>query len=186
LSQLAAGCSFQRCGLGQTALRKVSFQDSFSMKEEHPTLLSSLRALPHPVWILFFGSFLNKFGAFVVPFLAIYLTKQGYTLADAGFAISAYGIGNLVASLLGGYLADTLGRRKTIVLSMLSGAVSMMLLSQARGLQAIILLAALTGLTSELYRPAASALLADLVPSGQRVTAFSAYRMAFNAGWAFG
>ena len=156
------------------------------MKTENPTLLSSLQALPRPVWILFFGSFLNKFGAFVVPFLAIYLTKQGYTLADAGFAISAYGIGNLIASLLGGYLADTLGRRKTIVLSMLSGAASMMLLSQARGLPAIIILAALTGLTCELYRPAASALLADLVPAGQRVTAFSAYRMAFNAGWAFG
>ncbi len=162
--------------------------------------------MPRPVWILFFGSFLNKFGAFVVPFLAIYLTKQGYSLTDAGFAISAYGIGNLVASLLGGYLADTLGRRKTIVLSMFSGAAAMMLLSQAHGLPAIIILAALTGLTNELYRPAASALLADLVsnselhsevpalPSatrphdihGQRVTAFSAYRMAFNAGWAFG
>lgn len=149
-------------------------------------MLSSLRALPRPVWILFFGSFLNKFGAFVVPFLAIYLTKQGYTLADAGFAIGAYGIGNLLASLLGGYLADTMGRRKTIVLSMFSGGASMLLLSQARELPALILLSGLTGLTSELYRPAASALLADLVPAGQRVTAFSAYRMAFNAGWAFG
>ncbi len=148
--------------------------------------MSGLRALPRPVWILFFGSFLNKFGAFVIPFLAIYLTRQGYTLTQAGFAIAAYGIGNLVASILGGYLADTLGRRKTIVLSMLSGGASMLLLSQARELTAIILLAALTGLTSELYRPAASALLADLVPSGQRVTAFAAYRMAFNAGWAFG
>src|SRR5207244_2956823 len=46
--------------------------------------------------------------------------------------------------------------------------------------------AALTGLAGELYRPASSALLADLVPAGQRITAFSAYRMAFNAGWAFG
>ncbi|MDB6026396.1 MAG: Major facilitator transporter [Verrucomicrobiales bacterium] len=156
------------------------------MNTENPTLMSSLRTLPRPVWILFVGSFLNKFGAFVIPFLAIYLTRQGYTLADAGLAISAYGVGNLVASLLGGYLADTIGRRKTIVLSMVSGAVSMLLLSQAHGLPAIMLLAALTGLTNELYRPAASALLADLVPTGQRVTAFSAYRMAFNAGWAFG
>jgi MFS family permease len=41
-------------------------------------------------------------------------------------------------------------------------------------------------LTGELYRPASAALLIDLVPPGQRVTAFSAYRMAFNAGWAFG
>lgn len=156
------------------------------MKPENPTLLSSLRALPRPVWILFFGSFLNKFGAFVVPFLAIYLTRQGYTLADAGIAIGAYGAGNLIASLLGGHLADTFGRRKTIVLSMFSGAVAMLLLSQARSLPAITVLAALTGLTNELYRPAASALLADLVPLGQRLTAFSAYRMAFNAGWAFG
>jgi MFS family permease len=156
------------------------------MKTENPTLLSSLRALPRPVWILFFGSFLNKFGAFVVPFLAIYLTQQGYTLTDAGIAIGAYGVGNLIASLLGGYLADTIGRRKTIVLSMLSAAIAMMLLSQAKRLETIIALAALAGLTGELYRPAASALLADLVPTGQRVTAFSAYRMAFNAGWAFG
>ncbi len=121
-----------------------------------------------------------------MPFLAIYLTKQGYSLTQAGYAISAYGIGNLGASLLGGYLADTVGRRKTIVLSMFSGAVTMLLLSQARELPTIILLAALTGVTNELYRPAASALLADLLPEGQRVTAFSAYRMAFNAGWAFG
>jgi MFS family permease len=156
------------------------------MKNENPTLLSSLKELPRPVWILFFGSFLNKFGAFVVPFLAIYMTQQGYTLADAGIAIGAYGVGNLIASLLGGHLADTFGRRKTIALSMFSGAVAMMLLSQARGLPAIIFLSTLTGLTCELYRPAASALLADLVSPGQRVTAFSAYRMAFNAGWAFG
>ena len=138
------------------------------------------------MWILCFGSFLNKFGAFVVPFLAIYMTKQGFTLAQAGFAISAYGIGNFVASLLGGFLADTLGRRKTIVLSMFSGAAAMLLLSQVHSLIGIIALSALTGITNELYRPAASALLADLVPNGQRITAFSAYRMAFNAGWAFG
>jgi MFS family permease len=50
----------------------------------------------------------------------------------------------------------------------------------------IILWSAIAGLTGELYRPASSALLADLVPAGQRVTAFAAYRMAFNAGWAFG
>ena len=114
------------------------------------------------------------------------MTKQGYSLNEAGVAISAYGIGNLLASFVGGYLADAIGRRKTIVLSMFSGAASMLVLSQARGLPAIVVIAALTGITNELYRPAASALLADIVPSGQRVTAFSAYRMAFNAGWAFG
>jgi MFS family permease len=151
-----------------------------------PTLIASLRALPRPVWILFFGTFLNKFGTFVVPFLTLYLTREGYSLTDAGIAIGAYGVGHLVASLLGGHLADTFGRRKTIALSMFSAAAAMMLLSQARNLPLVIVLAALAGLTCEMYRPAASALLADLTPAGQRVTAFSAYRLAFNAGWAFG
>jgi MFS family permease len=156
------------------------------MKTTHPSLLSSLRALPRPAWVLFFGVFLNKFGAFVIPFLTLYLTGRGYTLGDAGLAIGAYGAGNLAASVLGGYLADRIGRRKTIVLSMFSAALAMMCLSTARSLPAIIALTGLAGLTGELYRPASSALLGDLISPEQRVTAFAAYRMAFNAGWAFG
>jgi len=151
-----------------------------------PTLWSSLRTLPRPVWILFAGTFINKFGAFVVPFLTIYLTRQGYTVGQAALAVGAYGVGNLAAAILGGHLADKLGRRKTIVFSMFSGAIAMLLLSQARTLPAIILLTALVGLVGELYRPACSALLADLIPPGQRVTAFAMYRVAFNAGFAFG
>ena len=156
------------------------------MNPTHPTLRVSLRALPRPAWILFFGTFLNKFGTFVLPYLAIILTRHGYSPSDAGLAIGAYGVGTLLASALGGHLADTIGRRKTIALSMFSSAAAMMMLSQARGLPAIVLLTGLAGLAAELYRPASSALLTDLVPAGQRVVAFSAFRMAFNAGWAFG
>jgi len=149
-------------------------------------LWAGLRMLPRPAWILFLGTFLNKFGAFVVPFLALYLTSRGYTVGETGLAIGAYGVGNLFASLLGGHLADSLGRRKTIVLSMFSGAAMMMLLSQAHSLPVIIALAVLTGLTCESYRPASMALLTDLVRSDKRVTAFASLRMAFNAGFAFG
>jgi MFS family permease len=148
--------------------------------------LTTLRSFPRSVWVLLAGIFLNKFGTFVVPFLALYLTRQGFTTGDAGLAIGAYGLGRLCAAFIGGHLADTLGRRKTIVLSMVLAAVSMMLLSQARSLPAIVLLTGLASLTGELYLPACGALLADLVPEHQRVTAYAAYRLAFNAGWAFG
>src|SRR5439155_16943742 len=136
--------------------------------------------------VLCAGTLLNKFGTFVIPFLALYMARKGFSIEVAGLAISAYGVGHFLASILGGHLADTLGRRKTIVLSMVAAAVSMLLLSQARSFAAIWFLTALTGLSGELYRPAGSALLADLVPPGQRVTAYSIYRLAFNAGWAFG
>ena len=42
------------------------------MNETQASLRDNLRALPRGAWILFFGTFLNKFGTFVLPFLAIY------------------------------------------------------------------------------------------------------------------
>lgn len=161
------------------------------MSTTHPPphtqpLLSTLRSFPRPVWVLFAGVFLNKFGTFVVPFLTIYLTRRGFSAKEAGVAFGAYGVGRIAAAVLGGYLADTIGRRNTILISMLSTAATMLLLSQAESLAAIAMLIALVSLTGEMYVPACAAMLADLTPPHQRVTAFSTYRMAFNAGWAFG
>lgn len=150
------------------------------------TLRANLGAIPAPAWILFAGTFINRFGSFVVIFLVLYLTRRGYSIAQAGLALGAYGIGNLGSSLLGGFLADRIGRRRTIVLSMFSAAAALLVLSQAQAFQAILILAALTGLTADLYRAAAGAMLADLVPAGQRLTAFTLYRLAINAGLAFG
>jgi MFS family permease len=149
-------------------------------------LWREIRALPRPAWILFAGSFVNRFGSFVSVFLILYLVNAGFSLPQAGLAASAYGGGGLAAALVGGYLADRLGRRGTIALSMFGAAAAALLLSQARGLGLIIPLTALFGMLSELYRPASAALLADVVPEGRRLTAFAGYRLAVNAGFAFG
>src|SRR5438874_801036 len=161
-------------------MNHVAVTEQEQALNSRPGLLATLRTFPRPVWILCGGCFLNKFGTFVIPFLALYMTRQGFSVTQAGLAISAYGLGHFVASILGGQLADTIGRRKTIVLSMATVAVSMLLLSQARSFGAIIVLTAITGLTGELYRPASSALLADLIPPSQRVTVYAIYRLAFN------
>ena len=154
--------------------------------EEKQTLWANLRALPRGAWVLFVGTFINRFGGFVVPFLTLYLTGHGFSPDAAGLAIIAYGAGHLIASLVGGHLADHLGRRETILLSTFGAAITMLLLSQAHSLPAILALSFLTGLVSEAYRPAASALLTDLVKPEQRLTAFAALRVTFNAGFAFG
>ena len=151
-----------------------------------PTLRENLRALPRPAWVLFGGTFVNRFGTFVMPFLAIYMTRQGFTPTQAGFAVSAYGAGHILASFIGGHLADRIGRRHTIALSMFLSGTMMLALSQAHTFPTIILFAFLVGLTSEVYRPAASALLGDLVTPEQRVAAFGMYRFAINLGFAVG
>ncbi len=145
-----------------------------------------LHDLPRAIWILSAGALVNRLGAFVWYFLALFLVQQGYGAAEAGLALAAFGAGTIPASLVGGWLADTLGRRETIAVSMFSGAATFVALSQARAVALIVALVALAGFTSELYRPASSALIADLTPPGHRVTAYALYRLAFNAGIAAG
>lgn len=149
-------------------------------------LLTDLRALPGKFWVLFAGTFINRFGTFVWPFLTIYLTRLGHPPTAAAWAISAYGLGSLLGSALGGWLADHLGRRNTIVLGTFSAAASYMLLYSATALPAIILWTALAGLCGGSYHPAIGALIADIVPPALQVRASAAIRLAANAGFAFG
>lgn len=147
---------------------------------------AGVRALPAAAWLLFAGTFVNRFGSFVSVFLALYLVDEGYPAAEAGLAIGGYGIGAIAASTLGGHLADRLGRRETIAVSMFGSSAVMLALSQARTIELIVVLTVLAGATAELYRPAAGALLTDLTPAGQRVPAFAVYRFAINLGFAAG
>lgn len=149
-------------------------------------LRQAVRDVPREAWVLYGGTFINRFGSFVLPFLVLYLVRRGYTTLQAGAVVSLYGAGSLLASMAGGYLADHLGRRATIATSMFTSALILIALSQAQRLPAIAILTALAGLTAELYRPASGALLADLIPEGRRVTAFALYRLAINAGFAMG
>ena len=149
-------------------------------------LRENLRSLPPAAWILLGGTFVNRFGTFVMPFLVLYLTRSGYSIAQAGLGVGAYGAGHVMASLLGGHLADRIGRRNTIVLSMFGSAAAMLALSQARGFAAILILACLAGTAAEMYRPASHALLVDLVGPKQSIFAFGMYRFAVNLAFAAG
>jgi MFS family permease len=147
---------------------------------------SDLRKLPRPAWVLYGGTFINRFGGFVLTFLVLYLTERGYSPRAAGAALALYGVGSIAANVVGGHLADVLGRRNTIALSMFSSAATMLALSQADALGWILALTAVAGFCAELYRPASAALIADLTPAGERVTAYAVYRLAVNAGVAAG
>src|SRR4029450_8601359 len=139
------------------------------MAEPRPTLREGIRSLPAPVWILCAGTFVNRFGSFVAVFLVLYLRAKGYSIAEAGFIVSLYGAGHVAAAAVGGPVAGRLARRNAIAISMFSSAATLLALSQADEIAIIGALTVLAGLTGEMYRPASAALLADLVPAGQRL-----------------
>ena len=154
---------------------------------EARTLRRNVRELPAAAWWLVGGMFVNYFGAFVPMYLILFLPRdRGFTTAGASLAVGAYGLGELAAGPVGGSLADRLGRRTTIVLTTLAAAACTMGLYAVHSRSAIIVAAFLTGFATEAFRPAASALMTDLVPERQRVTAFALMRFAGNLAFGIG
>jgi MFS family permease len=151
-----------------------------------PSLRANLRAMPRSAWVLFAGSFVNRLGTFVLPFLTLYLTGRGYSPAQAGVAIACYGLGGLLSQVAGGLVADRIGRRNAIAVSMFGASALTLALWRATSLAAIYPITFVLAAFAELYRPASGALIADLLPEEQRVTAFTLYRLTVNVGWAAG
>ncbi|MEQ1842149.1 MAG: MFS transporter, partial [Verrucomicrobiales bacterium] len=149
-------------------------------------LATQLRLLPKSFWVLVGATFVNRFGVFVVPFLAIFITRNGNTVTQAGWAVAAYSLGGFAAAWIGGWMADRLGRNATMALSSLAGAACMLAMSQAVDWRALVLLAFLTGTINEAGHPAGAALVQDLVPEENRILAYAVLRFAINLAWSMG
>lgn len=156
------------------------------MTHEKTTLIHDLRSLPKAFWTLFVGMGINRFGTFVFPFLTIVLRERGVSLPDIGFVLTGFGVGMLGSTLAGGWFADRFGRKNTIACGTFLQAAAFFALYFTTGTFPLFVLTTLAGFAGGFYHPAASALVADLVPPGGRVTAFTLLRLAGNGGFAFG
>ncbi len=141
--------------------------------------------LPGTFWYLWAGTLVNRLGAFVLVFLAIYLTQErGFTQSRAGLVIGLYGAGGALGTLLGGVLADRWGRRPTLLTAHLGAAAMMLALGLARDFWTLAAGALVLGIFAEGARPAFGAMMVDVVPPHDRVRAFSLNYWAINLGFA--
>lgn len=141
--------------------------------------------LPPQFWLLWVGTLVNRLGGFVVPFLTLYLTSQrALPVGRAATMVSLFGAGSFLAQLVGGELADRIGRRPVMLLSLLAAPVAMVTLGFARSLPLIAAATLALGFLTDLYRPAVSAAVADLVAPAARTRAFGFLYWAINLGFA--
>jgi MFS family permease len=141
--------------------------------------------LPPLFWSLWAGMLVNRLASFVITFLALYLvTDRGFTASQAGHVVAIYGLGLLLAGPLGGALADRIGRRRTMLLGLSLGGCCVAVLGFLRDPAWLTVFAFLAALTGEIYRPAAQAAVADIVPAADRTRAYGLIYWAINLGWA--
>src|SRR5258706_16476288 len=75
-----------------------------------------VRGLPKAYWLLWTGALINRLGGFVMPLLALYLTRErGLSVEQAGVVGSLYGAGALPSGPVGGLLSGRGGRRPALV-----------------------------------------------------------------------
>ncbi|MDL5202357.1 MFS transporter [Streptomyces sp. ALI-76-A] len=145
----------------------------------------TVSGLPREFWWLWTSTLVNRLGAFVATFMALYLTlDRGYSASYAGLVVSLHGLGGVVSSLGAGVMTDRLGRRPTLLVAQASTAVSVALLAFVHHPVAIAGVAFLVGMASNASRPAVQAMMADIVRPEDRVRAFSLNYWAINLGFA--
>ncbi|MEU6096561.1 MFS transporter [Streptomyces sp. NPDC047079] len=145
----------------------------------------TVSGLPREFWWLWTSTLVNRLGAFVATFMALYLTlDRGYSASYAGLVASLHGLGGVVSSLGAGVMADRLGRRPTLLVAQCSTAVSVALLGFMHDPVAIAAVAFVVGMASNASRPAVQAMMADIVRPEDRLRAFSLNYWAINLGFA--
>ncbi|MEW1774072.1 MFS transporter [Streptomyces sp. NPDC086777] len=145
----------------------------------------TVSGLPREFWWLWTSTLVNRLGAFVATYMALYLTlDRGYSASYAGLVASLHGLGGVVSSLAGGVMADRLGRRPTLLVAQGSTAAAVALLGFVQDPVAIAAVAFLVGVASNASRPAVQAMMADIVRPEDRVRAFSLNYWAINLGFA--
>ena len=140
--------------------------------------------LPRAVHVLCLGTLINRAGTFLVVFLTLYLKEQlelGIEFATG--CMGAFGLGSMAAGLVGGHLADAIGRRVIMLVALFGGAAILLVFSVLTAPWAIMLATVVFAFVAEMYRPAASAMIADLVEPDRRPQAFGLMYVAINLGF---
>jgi len=146
--------------------------------------LESYRGIPRVIWYISIVSLVNRCGAFVISFLAIYMTKKlGYPLEQAGYVMTCFGVGALTGAFVGGKLTDRLGYHPVQFWSLMLNGIVLLLMMLVRDIWIMGLAVFAMSFSSEVFRPANSVAMAQHCEPHTRTRSISLYRMAVNLGW---
>jgi MFS family permease len=134
------------------------------------------------------GLLISSAGSSMIwPFLMIYVSeKLSLSLSTVSTLITINAGTGLLTSFIAGAVADRLGRKPVMVISLAVNSLGYFFMSQAHTYLGFALLMLVMGASNPLYQVGADAMLADMIEPEKRTKAFAIIRMVNNAGIAIG
>lgn len=150
-------------------------------------LLKPYRGMPRDIYIIFISRIVNALGCFVMPLITIIMTERiGLSREMTGLFITIAGFIFIPASALGGKLADTIGRKRVIVVFDFLAAVLYIACGFITPSMNMIYVLMAASAFMVMAGPAHDSLIADLTTPENRTGAYALAYMGWNIGFAVG
>ncbi len=149
---------------------------------------TTLAEYPPQFWLMASGLLISSAGASMIwPFLMIYASeKLSLSLSAVSTLITINAGTGLLTSFIAGAVADRLGRKPVMVISLAVNGLGYLFMSQAHTYAGFAFLMIVMGASNPLYQIGADAMLADIIEPERRTNAYAIIRMVNNAGIAIG
>ena len=148
----------------------------------------SIRAYPRAFKVLFVSALIeNTAFGLILPFLAIYMVDDiKVTEVLAGVVLMGYTLSGIPSMIFGGVLADRIGRRVVLLMSLGLMCITIMMYFFAFNFWSLFAIALADSFVGTMYMPAANAMIADVIKPEGRPKAYSILRIGWNVGIVFG
>jgi MFS family permease len=143
---------------------------------------------PHLFWVVVVVSFIDRIGGTLLfPFFALYITQKFHVgMTQAGILLGMSSLFGLIGSTVGGALTDKFGRKQLILFGLVFSALSTLTFGLVNDLNVLYPIMIVVGLLSSVAHPAHDAMIADILPEGQRQEGFGILRVVGNLSWMIG
>jgi predicted MFS family arabinose efflux permease len=157
------------------------------MKKLFNNYINTFKGLSEEIWWLALITLINRAGTMVIPFLALYLKEDlHFTVSHVGWVMSAFGLGSVAGSWLGGKLTDKIGYYKVMVRSLLSTGVLFIALQFLNTFASICIGIFFVMLVADTFRPAMFVALNAYSKPENKIRSLTLIRLAINLGFSAG
>jgi len=158
-----------------------------SMKTLFNNYLSTFGGLSKEVWWLALITLINRAGTMVIPFLSLYLKEDlHFSISEIGWIMSAFGLGSVAGSWLGGKLTDKIGYYKVMLGSLFISGLLFIALQLANSFEMVCFGVFVVMLTADAFRPAIFVALNAYSKPENRTRSLTLIRLAINLGFSAG